>query len=295
MPLVITFPYSPIALQFGFITIRWYGVGYAVAFLVGLWLVGRYMRYRDIGEAAWGTLAFWSIVLGLVGARLYYDVQNGFGYYVTHPQDILAVWQGGMAYFGAIFTVPFLVFFWTRVRRLPFWTFADAAALFAAVGQPIGRLGNIVNGDILGYPSNLPWAMRYTNPQSLAPQLGVAYQPAAAYELLIGLVMLSVLLLLWRYRRPQPGALFVLYLPMYAVSQFIVFFWRANSITAFGLRQAQLSAVVLFALSLVVIALWVRFPNLNAGHPDEEADAAGTPEAEPAEAPPEKAAPTSGE
>lgn len=294
MPLVITFPFSPIALQFGFITIRWYGVGYAVAFLVGLWLVGRYMRYRDIGEAAWGTLAFWSIVLGLVGARLYYDVQNGFGYYLTHPQDILAVWQGGMAYFGAVFTVPFLVFFWTRVRRLHFWTFADAAALFAAVGQPIGRLGNIVNGDILGYPSDLPWAMRYTNPQSLAPQLGVAYQPAAAYELLIGLVMLSVLLLLWRYRRPRPGALFVLYLAMYAVSQFIVFFWRANSITAFGLKQAQLSAIVLFALSLVVLALWMRFPNLNAGHPDEEAEMGGTSEGEPAEAP-EKAASTPGE
>lgn len=290
MPLVITFPYSPIALHFWIVTIRWYGVGYAVAFLVGLWLVGRYMRDRDVSEAAWGTLAFWSIVLGLVGARLYYDVQNGFGYYLTHPQDILAVWQGGMAYFGAIFTVPFLVFIWTRVRRLPFWVFADAAALFAAVGQPIGRLGNIVNGDIVGYPSNLPWAVRYTNPQSLAPQLGVAYQPAAAYELLIGLVMLAILLLLWRYRRPRPGALFVLYLPMYAVSQFIVFFWRANSITAFGLKQAQLSAIVLFALSLVVVAVWRRFPNLNAGSPDEERRAPDEEPAESAEKAREKAA-----
>ena len=292
MPLVITFPFSPIAVQFWIVTIRWYGVGYAVAFLVGLWLVGRYMRYRDITEASWGTLAFWSIVLGLVGARLYYDVQNGFGYYLTHPQDILAVWQGGMAYFGAVFTVPFLVFIWTRVRRLPFWVFADAAALFAAVGQPIGRLGNIVNGDIVGYPSDLPWAMRYTHPQSLAPQLGVAYQPAAAYELLLGLVMLTVLLLLWRYRRPQPGALFVLYLPMYAVSQFIVFFWRANSITAFGLKQAQLSAIVLFALSMVVVVLWRRFPNLNAGQPGDEVQ---VPAGEPVETAREGAAPASGD
>jgi phosphatidylglycerol:prolipoprotein diacylglycerol transferase len=294
MPLVITFPFSPIALQFGFITIRWYGVGYAVAFLVGLWLVGRYMRWRGIGEAHWGTLAFWCIVLGLVGARLYYDVQNGFQFYLTHPQDILAVWQGGMAYFGAIFTVPFLVFVWTRVKGLAFWTFADAAALFAAVGQPIGRLGNIVNGDIVGYPSNLPWAIQYTHPQSLAPQLGVPYQPAAAYELLIGLAMLAILLLVWRNRHPRPGTLFVLYLPMYAVSQFVVFFWRANSITAFGLKQAQLSAIVLFLLSFVIMALWARFPNLNAGdHEDEEvADAV---DQGPAEARPEKAAPASSE
>ncbi|MGH2930864.1 MAG: prolipoprotein diacylglyceryl transferase, partial [Solirubrobacteraceae bacterium] len=153
----------------------------------------------------------------------------------------------------------------TRVKRLPFWAFADAGALFAAVGQPIGRLGNIVNGDIIGYPSNLPWAMRYTNPQSLAPELGVAYQPAAAYELLIGLVMLAILLVVWRLRHPSRGALFVLYLPMYAVSQFIVFFWRANSITALNLKQAQLSAIALFILSLIVLAIWLRFPRLNAG------------------------------
>ncbi len=294
MPLVITFPFSPIALEFGFITIRWYGVGYAVAFLVGLWLVGRYMRGRGIPEAQWGTLAFWCIVLGLVGARLYYDVQNGFHYYLTHPQDVLAVWQGGMAYFGAIFTVPFLVFIWTRVQRLPFWVFADAAALFAAVGQPIGRIGNIVNGDIVGYPSNLPWAIQYTNPESLAPQLGVAYQPAAAYELLIGLVMLAVLLLVWRVRHPRPGTLFVLYLPMYAVSQFIVFFWRANSITAFGLKQAQLSAIVLFLISLVVLALWWRFPDLNAG-PREAVESAHAPDGDLAESSSEQAAPLSGE
>lgn len=284
MPLVITFPFSPIAFQLGFITVRWYGVGYAVAFLVGLWLVGRYMRTRGIGEPAWGTLAFWCIVLGLVGARLYYDVQNGFLFFLTHPQDILAVWQGGMAYFGAIFTVPFLVFIWTRVKRLPFWVFCDAAALFAAVGQPIGRIGNIVNGDIIGYPSNLPWAMRYTNPQTLAPELGVAYQPAAAYELLLGLVMLGVLLLVWRYRYPRPGALFVLYLPMYAVSQFVIFFWRANSVTLFGLKQAQLTAIVVFVLSFVLVAIWRRFPHLNEGGGAEEtaperAEVAGEPAA----------------
>ncbi|MGH7922064.1 MAG: prolipoprotein diacylglyceryl transferase [Candidatus Dormibacteraceae bacterium] len=263
LPLVIIFPLSPIAFQMGPVTVRWYGIAYAIAFLAGLWLAWRYLRYRGLTEVHWGVPAFWAIMLGLVCARLYFDVQNGFLFYVTHPQDILAFWQGGMAYFGAIFSVPIFIFIWTRVRHLQFWAFADAGALFAAIGQPIGQLGNLVGGDIVGYPSNLPWAMRYTNPQTLAPQLGVAYQPAVLYELLVGLLVLAILVLVWRYRRPRWGTLFVLYLPLYAISQFIVCFWEANSITAIDLKQGQLSAIALFLVSIAVFLLWRRILHFN--------------------------------
>jgi phosphatidylglycerol:prolipoprotein diacylglycerol transferase len=195
--LVITIPFSPIAFQLGPLSIRWYGVGYVVATAAGLWLAGRHLQARGITSARYSNLAFWAIVIGLVGARLYYVVQNGVGWYLTHPQHLLAVWEGGMAYFGAVFAVPAFVFLYCWRARLPFWVVADAAVLFAAVGQPIGRIGNILNGegDLLGPPSNLPWAFAYTNPQTMAPAPGIGYQPAAAYELLIGLAILGILLL----------------------------------------------------------------------------------------------------
>jgi phosphatidylglycerol:prolipoprotein diacylglycerol transferase len=258
LPLVITFPFSPIVFQLGPLTVRWYGVGYAVAFLVGLWLGGRYLRWRGVSERSWGDMAFWSIVIGLVCARLYYDVQSGFMWYLTHPEHILAVWEGGMAYFGAVFSVPIFLFLYSRWKKLPFWTVFDAGALFAAIGQPIGRIGNIFNGDILGYPSNLPWAVRYTNPHTLAPALGVPYQPAAAYELLAGLGILAILLLVWRLARPRGGTLFLIYLPLYALSQFFLFYLRANSVTALGLKQAQLSAIALAVIWLVLLAVWFK-------------------------------------
>ncbi|MGH7883318.1 MAG: prolipoprotein diacylglyceryl transferase, partial [Candidatus Dormibacteraceae bacterium] len=254
MLLVITIPFSPILLQLGPLAIRWYGVGYAVAFLLGLWVASRHLKRYGMSEHDYGDLAFWSIVIGLIAARLYYVVQSNAGFYLTHPAHILAFWEGGMAYFGPLFTIPILIFLYCRWKKLSLWPVLDAAALFAAIGQPIGRIGNLFNGDIIGYPSTLPWATSYTNPLTFAPAIGVSYQPAAAYELLLGLAILGLLLLLRRWGKARAGALFLAYLALYSISQFGVFFLRQNEIIAWGLKQAQFSAI---ALALITIILWL--------------------------------------
>ena len=258
MPLVLDFPFSPVLFHLGPLAVHWYGLGYAVAFLVGISVAGSHLKARGLGEKDYANAAFWAILAGLLGARLYYDVQNGAGYFLTHPQHVLAVWEGGMAYYGAVFAVLAFLFLYSWRRRLSFWLLADGAALFAAAGQPIGRIGNIFNGDVIGYPSNLPWAIAYTNPATLAPQLGVGYQPAALYELLVGLGILAVLLAVRRRFQPKPGLLILLYLGLYAASQFGIFFLRANSLTAFGLKQAQLTSLVLLALLVPLALLWWR-------------------------------------
>src|SRR4029077_290109 len=207
-----------------------------------------------------GNIAFWTIVFGLIGARLYYDVQSGWWYYLTHPQHIFAFWEGGMAFFGAIFASLIVLIVMARRHHINFWDLLDAGVLFAAVGQPIGRLGNVMNGEILGPPSDLPWAIRYTNPESMAPQLGVAYQPANVYEALGTLLILGVLLYL-RRRGVAPGILGLTYLVLYPISQLILFYWRIDYETPailWGLKQAQLTALVML-LTIVpafVLAWW---------------------------------------
>jgi phosphatidylglycerol:prolipoprotein diacylglycerol transferase len=260
LPLVIDFPFSPILFQLGPLTVRWYGLCYAVAFLVGLSIAGRHLQRRGIFDRQLGNMAFWSIVIGLVTARLYYVVQSGLAWYLTHPAHILAFWEGGMAYYGAVIAVPaFLVVYSVR-RGLAWWLILDAAALFAAVGQPIGRIGNIFNGeaDMLGPQSNLPWAFAYTNPQTMAPQVGVGYQPAGLYELLLALIILVVLLLVrWRLQL-RDGALFLIYLYLYAASQFGIFFLRENSVTLWGLKQAQLTSLAVILATAVLTLIWLR-------------------------------------
>jgi phosphatidylglycerol:prolipoprotein diacylglycerol transferase len=211
---------------------------------------------------------FWPVlVASLIGGRLYYVVQSNLGWYLHHPQDILATWEGGMAFYGAVFLgLPVLVLAARRSRvKLPY--LLDATALFIPLAQSFGRVGNLVNGDILGYPSAAAWATRYTNPDNtFVPSHAVAYAPAAAYELLFSAALFA---LLWALRnRPHvPGSLFFLWLVSYSAGQFVLFFWRANSVVFAGLKQAQLTALVTIVVVVPLWFAWRRYVghSLNAG------------------------------
>jgi phosphatidylglycerol:prolipoprotein diacylglycerol transferase len=263
--LVITDPFPP-GFYIGPLQIRFYGIAYAIAFIVGTAVASRHLARKAVPPSVTSNIAFWSIAFGLIGARLYYVVQSDWLWYLTHPQHIFAIWEGGMAFFGAVFAVLIVLVVMARRHHLNYWDLLDAGVLFAAVGQPIGRLGNVMNGEILGPPSNLPWAIRYTNPASMAPQLGVAYQPANLYEAIGTLIILGMLLYL-RRRGVASGILGLTYLVLYPLSQLIVFYWRTDSETPailWGLKQAQItSLVVLFVLVPIVVAFWLRTRHAN--------------------------------
>jgi phosphatidylglycerol:prolipoprotein diacylglycerol transferase len=265
--LVITDPFPP-SFYLGPLPIRFYGLAYAIAFIAGTAVAGRHLARRGVPSNVTNDIAFWAIVFGLIGARLYFDVQSGWWFYLTHPQHILAFWEGGMAFFGAIFAAVAVLVVMAWRRHLNFWDVLDAGVLFAAVGQPIGRLGNVMNGEILGPPSDLPWAIRYTNPASMAPHLGVAYQPANLYEAIGVLLILGVLLYL-RRRGVPPGILGLTYLTLYPVSQLILFYWRTDSETPaimWGLKQAQLTAIVMLLTIVPVFTfIWLRSRRAGAG------------------------------
>src|SRR5205807_7265307 len=193
--------------------IHWYGIFYAVAFFVAYQFGVLPLAIRKgIPRAIAEKITVWTIIFGLLGARLYYDVQQpNLGQFISNPINLIAFWQGGMAFFGAIIGgfITLAVCAW-RYRINP-WLVLDGGVIFAVIGQPIGRIGNLINGDILGAQSNAPWATRYTfqTPPGSGHcavlqvqagfQCGVAYQPAAAYEAL-GTIVIG-LVLVWLLRR----------------------------------------------------------------------------------------------
>jgi phosphatidylglycerol:prolipoprotein diacylglycerol transferase len=252
------------AVHIGSLSVHWYGVMYAVAFLVAFrYGVLPHVEKRGISRAIAERALIWTIVFGLLGARLYYVVQQpNLGDYLHNPIRIIAVWEGGMAFFGAIIAglATVTVFSWRN--RLSMWVMWDAAVIFAVVGQPIGRIGNLINGDILGPPSNLPWATAYVDPHAVLQsccRLGVAYQPAAAYEAL-GTIAIGVILFALRRRRVRNGALAVAYIPLYAISQLLLFQLRSSEPTlALGLHQAQWTAIVMLVVVTPIVYLaWRR-------------------------------------
>jgi phosphatidylglycerol:prolipoprotein diacylglycerol transferase len=138
----------------------------------------------------------------------------------------------------------------------------DCGAIFATLPQAIGRIGNIINGDILGPPSNLPWATRYTSRSTFAPLQGVAYQPAAAYELLISLLLFAIVVLILRSKLPR-GTAGIFYVAGYATAQLLVFFLRTTEpAVMFGLKQAQVTSLVILVVIVPALIL------LRRRHPD---------------------------
>jgi phosphatidylglycerol:prolipoprotein diacylglycerol transferase len=198
-------------------------------------------------------ITVWTIVVGLIGGRLYYVLQQPdlFTHYLPNPIHIIAFWEGGMAFFGAIIAgfLTLAICAW-RYGLNP-WLALDGGAAFAVVGQPIGRIGNLINGDILGSASTLPWATAYANSGAVlqkgfhlcTPASCIAYQPAAAYEALATIAIGLLLLLLYRRRVPL-GVIAITYVAAYSITQLIVFELRASEpAVLLGLRQAQWTSI----------------------------------------------------
>src|SRR6266705_2057913 len=260
---------NPVFLQIGPLHLTWYGLMYVVAIIMGLWVIRGYTARMGISNDIKYRVVWWCIVAGLIGGRLYFVIQqpNFVSYYLANPQHILATWEGGMAFFGAIFFVIPVLFWRAKVERVNPLVAIDAGVLFAAAGQIFGRIGNLINGDIIGYPSTLPWSTVYQNPNSYAclnpATCNVPVQPAALYELLANIVLLVIMLYL-SHRLCRPGVLMLVYLFGYVTTQFLLFFARANTVVTFlgldwGLKQAQWTSLIVFILLIPLTFLVFRF------------------------------------
>ena len=257
---------DPVIFNIGPLAVRWYGLMYVVGIIIGLWAIRGYTVRKGIDPDMVYRILWWCIPAGLIGGRLYFVIQQPdfVQHYLLQPQHILATWEGGMAFFGAIFMVVATLIWRARAERVNPLVLIDAGVLFATVGQIFGRVGNIINGDIIGFPSTLPWSTVYVNPHSWAclnpATCNVPVQPAAAYELLTNIVLLGLLFYLSR-RVTRPGMLMLVYLFSYAITQFLLFFVRDNIIVNlfglnWGLKQAQWTSLVLLVF-MIPITYWV--------------------------------------
>ncbi|MDQ6884102.1 MAG: prolipoprotein diacylglyceryl transferase [Candidatus Dormibacteraeota bacterium] len=241
---------DPVLVTIGGLKIHWYGIMIAVGLYAGIQVALRDSPRRGISREALMNVALLAAILGVAGGRLYYVVQNNPSFFLHHPVQIIAVWQGGMAFFGAIFGGGLAMAISAWRWRLPFWSLLDVGAIGLTVGQAFGRVGNIINGDIVGYKTN-GWGFEYTNPNTFGP-LNVPVQPASLYELLIALLLFVIL---WNVRlRVHPeGMLAMIYIALYSISQFLIFFLRDNVVIVAGLKQAQVTALVVLVLTIPVM------------------------------------------
>ncbi len=254
----------PVLIRIGPLSIRFYGLMYVVALLVGIWLLRLEARRRGLPPERMVDLAFYIFVGGLIGGRLYYVLFN-LGYYGTHPLKIFAVWEGGMAIHGGLIG-GFLGGWWfARVSRLPFWTLCDMAAPAVSLGHAFGRFGNFMNGDAHGYPLRSPalpeWLRHFPEwmgvtfpPDSIAGrEFGpVPLHPVMLYEMVLNLLGFC---LLWGLRKKPlvRGGLFGIYLMYYAVVRSFTSLFRADDLYLGPWRMPHVISAVMFLIGLYLV------------------------------------------
>lgn len=243
--------WNPIA-HLGPIPINWYGLTVAVGFIVGWLLVRRWAPRYDVPREKIDGLLIWIIVGTVIGARLYYVVQNEPGDYLRQPWRIAAIWEGGLAYFGGLFGAILAAFIYTKREKLSFAHVADLFAPAIPIGSAIGRISCGLAGMDYGTPTRLPWGVVYTNPNSYAPIDGIPRHPDQIYELLGDLAIAVVLIKL--RTRLKNGNLFLVYLILFSVLRFFVFLVRGSvPPVAFGLKNAQWTALAILVVAIPVL------------------------------------------
>jgi phosphatidylglycerol---prolipoprotein diacylglyceryl transferase len=247
-------------------TVHFYGIIIMVGVVLGGALAAR--RAKNLGhdpEIVWDLLV-WLIIAGVIGGRLWHvftpppsSIEMGRTtlYYLTHPLDLIAVWQGGMGIPGGVIAGAIALYLFARKRKLSFAEWADIAAPSLALGQAIGRWGNFVNQELYGAPTDLPWAITIEPHKRVSGFAEYAtYHPLFLYESLWNLGNMA--LMLWlshRFgERLKPGDIFLTYLVVYPVGRFLLDFLRldASMLGGINANQTFMAVVALLAAAALV-------------------------------------------
>ena len=242
----------PDILKLGPLTVHSYGLMLAIAFLAAIAVIEHLAKPRGMDADKILDFALVAMVAAIIGSRAFF-VLSHLSDYRGNYWSALAVWEGGLTFYGGVLlAVPAAVIFMVK-NKLPVWPLADLVAPGFALGVGFGRLGCFLNGCCFGKPSLLPWAVRFPA-NSAAGALGCALQPTQLYESLFGFALFAGLFWLVQRKRSFPGFAFCLFIALYAVWRFFLDFLRyyePSQFTLWGLTNNQWVSIILLISSAV--------------------------------------------
>ena len=242
----------------GFVTVRWYGLMFAIGFLVGYEIVYRIFKHEGAPERWLAPLFFYVVIATVLGARLGHVFFYEWDHYSQHPGDILKIWEGGLASHGGTIgiIIAIFIFSWAVTKKSVLWTLDRLCIPIGFVGALI-RIGNLMNHEIYGGPTDLPWGfcfIRNINQymQGAEPVFTQPCHPTQIYEALCYLLVFA--LCMWLYWRrnaeERPGFILGVFLIGIFASRFFIEFvkevqvgWEESMRSSIGLDQGQMLSI----------------------------------------------------
>lgn len=236
----------PIAFHLGPLTVHWYGILLAVAFLLGLWTAARRAPRTGIAPERISDTGLWLIIGAILGARILYIATYWRESFAGQPfWELFMIQRGGLVYYGGLIGASLACILFCRWHKLALWKVADVLTPSIALGYVFGRIGCLMNGCCFGRACELPWAIRFPATHSTG---GALLHPTQIYDSLLSLALYAGLA--WLYRRKKfDGQVFAAYLMGYAVTRSIVEAFRGDYSEAHrhaGLTPAHLVSIGIF-------------------------------------------------
>lgn len=280
---------NPILFSIGKIKITYYGLMYAISFILGIELGKRYGKQKGISPDTIENYAFIAMLSGLIGGRLYYVLFN-LDYYINYPADIIAVWKGGMAIHGGILGGIIGTCIYGFIKKINPLLLTDIAAPSLLLGQAIGRIGNFMNGEIYGVPTftpfkviftlkpkfyewysyylslpfsekmnfkeKVPWGIVFPESSPAGNEFpNMALHPAMFYELILNLIGFLFIWFFLKNKKYANGTIACSYIIIYSIIRIFVSFFRAEDLMFFDIRAPHLISIILIMISLVTIKI----------------------------------------
>ncbi len=262
LPFAITYPnINPVALEFGPFSVKWYGLAYLTGLLFGWWYIKRLVSERPLWrreEPPFGPLAADDLLLAItlsviIGGRLGQVLLYDPGYYLSHPAEILKVWQGGMAFHGALIASALAIWAFARWQKADWRSVADLCCAAVPLGIFLGRIANFINSEHWGRPSSVAWAMIFPNGGNYTRHPSQLYE--AALEGLALIVIMRLLTHRW-FALKRPGLTAGVWLVWYGLARaFVEFFREPESVHALNL--GPFTAGQLYSLPMVALGAWL--------------------------------------
>lgn len=251
---------NPVLFSINGFEVRWYSILLLVGIILGIFLFIKEGKRFNIPKDFSFNLAFWVIIFGIIGARLYYCIFN-YSLYKDNLLDVFKIWQGGLAIHGGLIAGFITLLIYTKRYNVSTFKMTDIAVVPVILGQAIGRWGNFFNSEAHGSATTYYHLKELHIPEKIIEGMkigNVYYHPTFFYESIFCLIGFILLLIIRRYRYIKTGQLTCIYSMYYSVGRFFIETLRTDSLMLGGFKVAQLISILLFIIGLIIFMILSR-------------------------------------